>query len=321
MLQYILKRLGYSLLTLLVLVTLTFLLMRLMPGDPFVGERAVTPSVMETLNAKYGLDQPVHIQYVKYLNNILHGDFGTSMQYRNRDVADVIKGAFPYSFDLGIRALIFAVIMGILLGIVASMNHNKSWDTITMVIAVIGVSVPGFIIGSLLQYGIAYKFTHWIQDAFHTSFKLLPISGWETPSHKLLPPFALALGAMATIARLMRASMLDVIHQDYIKTAKSKGLSKVAIAWKHSIRNAILPVITVLGPLAATILTGAFVVENIFYIPGLGKFFVQSVQMNDYTMVTGLTLFYGAFLILSNMLVDIAYGFIDPRIRISKGKG
>ena len=184
-----------------------------------------------------------------------------------------------------------------------------------IVIAVIGVSVPSFIMGSVIQYFVALK----LQQFF--GIHLIPIGGWKNEWSKILPSFALGLSSLATIARLMRASMLDVVNQDYIKTARSKGLSQKVIIWRHAIRNAILPVVTVLGPLAAGILTGAFVVEKIFNIPGLGQYFIMSVQASDYTMISGLTLFYGAFLILANMLVDIAYGFIDPRIRLAKGKG
>lgn len=320
MLRYILKRIGYSILTLWVLVTLTFLLMHLLPGDPFVGQRAIPENIRQSLYQKYGLDKPLYVQYIKYLGNTLHGDFGDSLQYKNRPVTGIILQAFPYSFDLGLRALIFATIAGVCLGTIAAIKHGKKWDTATMIIAVIGVSVPGFIMGALLQYGISLKLTKFIQWAFNTDFKLLPISGWRSASHKILPPFALGLASLATMARLMRTSMLDVIGQDYIKTAKAKGLNKFAITWHHSIRNAILPVITVLGPIAAAILTGAFVIENVFNIPGMGKFFVQSVQTNDYPMITGTTIFYGAFLIIANMIVDIVYGFVDPRIRLADEK-
>lgn len=318
MLQYILKRIGYSVLTLLLLVTLTFALMHLLPGDPFTGLRALPESVKQALNEKYGLDKPLYTQYGIYVVNLLHGDLGDSLLYRNRPVTGIIKQAFPYSFDLGLRALLFALIAGVLFGIIAALNHGKRWDTVTMIIAVIGVSVPSFILGALLQYFIALKFSHLTDILF--GFKLLPISGWTTFAHKILPPFALGMGSLAIIARLMRTSMLDVIGQDYIKTAKAKGLSKVSVVWKHSIRNAILPVVTVLGPLAAALLTGAFVVENIFNIPGMGKFFILSVQANDYPMISGTTIFFGAFLIIANMLVDIAYSLIDPRIRLAKGR-
>lgn len=315
MTRYVLKRIGYSIITLFVLIALTFFLMRLLPGDPFLGEKAVPDNIKQVLVQKYGLDKPVYEQFFIYIGNILRGDFGTSMAYRNRTVNDIIFQAFPYSFDLGIRALIFALIAGVLLGIVASTHHGKAWDTTSILIAVIGVSVPSFIMGAVIQYFVALKFQQFL------GIKLIPIMGWKSELSKILPSFALGLSALASITRLMRASMLDVISQDYIKTARAKGLSQKAIIWKHAIRNAILPVVTILGPLAASILTGAFVVEQIFNIPGLGKFFIMSVQASDYTMISGLTVFYGAILILCNMLVDVAYGFIDPRIKLAKGKG
>jgi len=315
LIRFVLKRIGYSVLTLFVLIALTFFLMRLLPGDPFLGEKAVPDNIKQVLVAKYGLDKPVIQQFFIYIGNILHGDFGTSMAYRNREVNDIIGQAFPYSFDLGLRALIFALVAGILLGVVASVNHGKAWDTTSVIIAVIGVSVPSFIMGAVIQYFVALKLQQFL------GIKILPIGGWNSELSKLLPSFALGLSALATITRIMRTSMLDVINQDYIKTARAKGLSKRLIIWRHAIRNAILPVVTILGPLAANILTGAFVVELIFNIPGLGKYFVMSVQASDYTMISGLTVFYGAILIIANMLVDIAYGFIDPRIRLAKGKG
>jgi oligopeptide transport system permease protein len=309
--KYILKRLLYAFLTLLVLISLTFFMMRLLPGDPFIGEKAIPETTMEALNAKYGLDKPMITQLFMYMGNVFKGDLGLSIHY-NRPVTDIITQAFPYSFDLGMRALIFATILGILLGVVAAVKRGTKWDTITMLFAIIGVSVPGFIIGALLQYFLGLKLFQW------TGIRFFPITGWDTFSSKLLPSFALSFSSLATISRLMRTSMLDVLGQDYIKTAKSKGLSQKKIVWKHAVRNAIMPVITVLGPIAATVLTGAFVVENIFSIPGMGKFFVLSIQTQDYTMISGTTLFYGAFLVIANLIVDLAYGFIDPRVKLEE---
>jgi len=311
--KYILKRLLYAAMTLFVLISLTFFMMRLLPGDPFVGEKAIPATTLAALNAKYGLDKPVWDQFLMYVGNILHGDLGLSIHY-NRPVMDIIKQAFPYSFDLGMRALIFATIAGILLGIVAAVKRGTKWDTFTMLFAIIGVSVPSFIVGALLQYFLGLKFFQ------ATGIRIFPITGWNTFASKILPAFALSFGSLATISRLMRTSMLDVLGMDYIKTAKSKGLSQKKIIWKHAVRNAIMPVITVLGPIAAAVLTGAFVVENIFSIPGMGKFFVYSIQAYDYTMISGTTLFYGAFLVAANLLVDIAYGFIDPRVKLTEVK-
>ena len=311
--RYILKRIVYSLITILVLVVITFLLMQLLPGDPFTGGKALPDNVMAAMKAKYGLDKSVPEQLFQYIANILHGDFGISIP-DGRAVSDVIGEAFPVSFDLGIRALIFAFIMGVLLGIVAAVKRGTVWDSLAMFIALVGVSVPSFIMGALLQYFLGLK----LMQA--TGVSLFPITGWGTEMSKLLPSFALGFGTLAIVSRLMRTSMLDVLNQDYIKTAKAKGLSSKKIIWKHAVRNAIMPVITVLGPQAAAILTGAMVVEKIFAIPGMGKFFVTSITNNDYTMIAGTTIFYGVFLVAANLIVDVLYCVIDPRVKLAGGK-
>lgn len=319
MTRFILKRLGYAVLTLFVLVTITFFLMQLMPGDPFIGPKARSESIMQAVRAKYGLDKPVWQQYLIYIGNLVRGDLGTSMYYQGRDVTRIILDAFPYSFDLGLRALIFAITGGLLLGSIAGLKRGTKWDTLSTFVAIIGISVPSFIIGYLLQFTISITLSDLLRSWFNLPRRwlLLPVGGWTTWQSKILPAFALGLGSLATISRLMRSSILDVTNQDYVSTAKAKGLSPRQIATRHIIRNAILPVITVLGPMAAAILTGAFVVENIFAIPGMGKFFVISVQNQDYTLITGTTVFYGAFLVIATMLVDIVYGLVDPRIRLN----
>ncbi len=299
--------------TLFALLTLTFFIMHALPGDAFTGQKAIPPEVMANLEAKYGLDKPIGEQFVMYVGNFLRGDFGVSIKY-NRPISTIISESFVYSLDLGVRALLFAVIAGVLLGILASVKRGTGWDTASMLIAIIGVSVPSFIVGSVLQYFLG------LQLFQATGIKFFAVTGWEAFNSKILPAFALSFGSLATISRLMRTSMLDVLGQDYIKTAKAKGLSNRKVIWKHAVRNAIMPVVTVLGPIAAAVLTGAFVVERIFSIPGLGKFFVQSVRENDYTMIAGTTMFYGTFLILANFVVDLAYGFIDPRVKLEGGK-
>ena len=311
--KYVGKRLFYAILTVLTLTVLTFFMMRMLPGDPFIGTKALPEATIKALNAKYGLDKPVIEQLIMYISNAIKGDLGISIKY-NRPVTDIIAQAFPYSFDLGVRAVIFATIMGVLLGIVAAVKRGTKWDSLSMFFAIVGVSVPNFIIGSILQYFLGLKLFEW------TGVKVFPITGWDSFASKLIPSFALSFSSLATISRLMRTSMLDVLNQDYIKTAKSKGLSQGKIIWKHAVRNAIMPVITVLGPIAASVLTGAFVVENIFSIPGMGKFFVMSIQDQDYTMISGITLFYGIFLVVANLAVDLAYGFIDPRVKLTEGK-
>ncbi|MDC7286189.1 ABC transporter permease [Blautia schinkii] len=311
--RYIIKRIGYAVITIFVLIALTFTLMHLLPGDPFTGPKAIPESVKEALNVKYGLDKPLLQQFFIYVGNVLSGDLGASVP-DGRLVTDIIKQAFPVSLELGIRSLIFAFIIGILLGIVAAIKRGTVWDSASMFLALIGVSVPSFIIGSLLQYFLGLK----LYQA--TGTQVFAIMGWTTANSKILPAFALAFSSMATISRLMRTSMLDVLNQDYIKTAKAKGLKQRQIIWLHAVRNAIMPVVTVMGPLVASVLTGAFVVENIFSIPGLGKYFVQSVQTNNYTVISGTTIFYGTFLILANLVVDLIYGFIDPRVKLTGGK-
>ena len=313
MFKYVMKRIGYALLTLILLVTITFFMMRLLPGDPFIGEKAITETTRLALEQKYGLDKPVLEQLFIYMGNVFTGDLGMSMHY-NRPVNDIIKEAFPFSFDLGVRALIFATVMGVLLGIVAAVKRGTVWDTGAMFLAIIGVSIPSFIVGAVLQYFLGLKVFEW------TGMQIFPITGWTTELHKLLPSFALSFGSMATISRLMRTSMLDVLSSDYIKTAKAKGLSQGKIVRRHAVRNAIMPIITVLGPIAAALLTGAFVVENIFSIPGMGQFFILSIQVQDYAMISGTTIFYGAFLIMANLIVDLLYGLIDPRVKLTGGK-
>jgi len=303
--RYIIKRFIVSIITVWILATLTFFLIRALPGDPFLSEK-ITPEIKANMMRYYGLDKPLPVQYATYMSNLLKGDMGYSLRYKNREVNDIIADAFPASAELGVRSLVFSVTVGLILGIIAALNHNKGWDYASMVIAVIGVSVPSFIVGSLIQY------------LFGIKWRILPVAQWKSFAHTIMPTFALGLGTLALIARLMRTSMLEVVGQDYIKTAKAKGLSPFQVTVKHQIRNAILPVVTVLGPLVATLLTGTFVVEQIFAIPGLGRHYVLSIQNLDYTMVMGLTIFYGAFLVFMNFLVDIAYGLVDPRIRVGK---
>lgn len=309
LLKYTLKRLGYAVLTLFVLITLTFFMMRMLPGDPFLGDKTVTGAALENMKAKYGLDRPVIVQYFIYLGNCVRGDLGTSITY-NKAVMDIISEAFLVSADLGIRALIFAVIAGILLGMVAAVKRGSAWDSISMFIAMIGVSVPSFIMGALFQYFLGLQLRKLL------GFALFPVQGWGDFSKTILPSFALGLGSLATVSRLMRTSMLDVLNQDYIKTAKAKGLSQTKIILRHTVRNAIMPVLTILGPTVASVLTGTFVIESIFNIPGLGKYFVMSIKDLDYTMISGTTVFYGALLILCTLVVDLLYGLIDPRVKL-----
>lgn len=308
MLRYILKRVVSMLVTLWVVITITFFLMHSIPGDPFTNEKKIPEEIMANLKHKYGLDQPLIVQYGTYLKNLTKLDLGISLKYKNRSVNAMIAEGFPQSAKLGISASLFGITMGILLGIIASLNHKGFWDYFVIFIAIVGVSVPNFVFSSLFQY------------VFGVQLGWLPVARWTTPVHVILPAAALGFRMIAFQARMMRTSMLDVLGQDYIKTAKSKGLTKARVTRKHAIRNAILPVITILGPLLAAMLTGTFVVEKIFAIPGLGKFYIQSIQQNDFTVILGTTVFYSSVLVLMIFIVDVAYGLVDPRIRLDEGQ-
>lgn len=310
--KYFLKRIAYGVVTLFVLVSLTFFMQQLLPGDPFIGDKNLPEATMEALYAKYGLDKPVWMQYFIYLGNCLHRDLGVSLQ-NHREITTIIAESFVVSFDVGVRAVIFAFVLGVLLGTVAAIKRGSAVDTICMFVALVGVSVPSFIVASILQYFLGMKLTMALGDPVFAT------TGWDEWNSKILPVFALGFGSLAQISRLTRTSMLDVLSQDYIKTAKAKGLSQPAIIWKHALRNSIMPVVTVLGPITAGVLTGGFVVENIFSIPGMGRYFVQSIQNRDYTLISGTTIFYGAFLIVANLVVDLVYGLIDPRVKLEEG--
>ena len=311
--KYILKRLVYALLTIIVLIAITFFMMHAIPGDPFIGDKALSDSAKAALEAQYGLDKPLIQQLFIYIANAFQGDFGQSIKY-GREVIDIIGDSFPYSFELGVRALIIAVFGGIGLGSLAAIKRGKKADTIAMLVAVFGVSVPSFIVAALLLYYLALQ----LNTAIGTN--IFPITGWNSEMSKILPAIALSLGPLAQISRLMRTSMLDVLNSDYIKTAKAKGLSQGMIIWRHALRNACMPVLTVLGPITAGILTGGFVVEQVFSIPGMGRYFVVSIKENDYTMIAGTTIFYGMFLIISVLIIDILYGVVDPRVKLADSK-
>lgn len=319
--KYILQRIAIAIVTIFAVITVTFFLMHSIPGSPFSGGNAnLEEETLAALEAKYGLDKPLWEQYVVYLGNILRGDFGVSITYTNRSVNEIIATAFPVSADLGLRGLLFAVTAGILLGVGAALHHNKALDHISSVVAIIGISIPSFVLGTILQYLLGLVFSGWIKEVFNTSFQLFPLARWEGFRYTILPSFALGMGSVASITRLMRSSMLDVIDQDYVKTARSKGISNAAIIWKHEVRNALLPVVTVVGRMVGTICTGSFVIESLFAIPGLGKYYVNSITARDYTLTMGLTIFYSIFVVASTLVVDIIYCLLDPRIRLSGKK-
>jgi oligopeptide transport system permease protein len=308
MIKFILRRFLYALITLWLIATFTFVLMKNLPGNPLgEGAEKIPKATRDMLMKQYGLDKPLWEQYLTFMNNIIHGDLGASFQFPAHKVTDIIKQAFPSSLELGLISIVIAIVVGLTLGIIAALKHNKVGDYTAMFIAILGVSIPSFVLGPMLSYYVGVK------------WGILPAGLWKGPEYKVLPAIALSFGTIAILARLMRTSMLDVLNQDYIKTAKSKGLSTMTVVVKHTIRNAILPVITIIGPIFVNVITGTLVVEQIFSVPGLGKHFVSSVYSNDYTMISGLTIFYSAILIVVIFITDVVYGLVDPRIRLGKG--
>ncbi len=292
--------------TLWLIVTLTFFLMHAIPGSPFNEERNTSEIVQQNLEAHYHLNEPLMVQYLLYLKSLVSLDFGPSITQPSQTVNDLLGRGFPISFELGMITLIIAVVSGVILGILAALRHNGMIDYMAMTFAVLGISIPNFVMATLLIQQVA------------VNWGILPVATWTSWRHMVLPTLALATGPMAIIARLTRSSMLEVLTQDYIRTARAKGLSPIKIVFRHALRNALLPVVTVLGTLAAGILTGTFVIEQIFAIPGMGKYFVESINQRDYPVIMGTTVFYSAFLILMLFLVDLAYGFLDPRIKLHK---
>ncbi|MGE7693429.1 ABC transporter permease [Lysinibacillus sp. NPDC094177] len=308
MIKYILKRLMYILLALFVIVTATFFLLRVAPGNPFASERNFPPQIEEKLNETYGLNNPWYIQYKDYLIDAATFDFGESMKYKARSTNDMIAEGFPVSLTLGIEAMLLAIGFGVLIGVVAALYHNRFPDYLATTFAVLGISVPSFILAGLMQYFLAYK------------LQLFPISGWKGFTYSILPALAIAFSHMGFIAKLTRSSMLEQNNSDYVKMARAKGIGKWTVVFRHTLRNALLPVVTYLGPLTAGVVTGSFIVEQIFAVPGLGKHFVQSITNRDYTVVMGTTVFYAIILLFAVFIVDILYSVIDPRIRLKGAK-
>ncbi|UAT32810.1 ABC transporter permease (plasmid) [Bacillus badius] len=304
--QYILSRLGYTLVTFFVIATFTFFLMQTLPGSPFNDER-LSDVQKERMMERYGLDEPVPLQYVTYIGNIFKGDFGVSFQYDGRAVVDIIGERIGASVVLGLQSLVVGSIVGILLGIIAAYKHNTPIDYGAMILSVIGLSVPSFVFAGLLQYWIGVR------------LQWLPVAFWEGFEFSILPTISLSVFVIATLARFMRSEMLDVLGQDYIVTAKAKGLTNFNVIFKHSIRNAAIPIMTILGPMTVSLLTGTLVIEKIFSIPGLGEQFVKSIITNDFPMIMGVTLFYSILFIGVVLLIDIMYGIVDPRIRVAGG--
>lgn len=303
MVKYVLKRVLIALTTVFVLATVTFFLTKLLPGDPFMNEK-IPKEVQELQKAYYGLDKPVLEQYVKYMGNLITGNLGTSIKFVGRQVTDIIAEFFPVSATLGLISMLFAELIGMLFGILCAQYRNRWPDYVLMVFAILGIALPSMVIGPILRYFFAVK------------LQWLPVGGWGELRHMIMPAFVLGLGTVAGNTRSMRACMLAVTTQDYVKTARAKGMKPSRVVMKHELKNSLVPMITGLGPAIAGVLMGSFVVEQIFVIPGLGKHFVNAVSTLDYPLIMGLTIFYGAFLVVMNLLVDILYGVVDPRIRV-----
>ena len=302
MIRYLCKKASILLASLFCVITGTFFLMKAIPGDPFMDER-ITEEVLKILRAYYGLDQPLFSQYIKYLKEFITLDMGRSLVYHGRSVNDLIAHGFPVSAQLGLQALCLAIPTGILLGTWAAMKRGRWQDHTAMIISTLGISVPNFVMATLLQYLVALQ------------LHLLPVARWGTFANTILPTIALAALPTAFIARLTRSNMVEVLQQDYIRTAMAKGLPAFRIAIVHGLRNAVLPVISYLGPVTAQIITGSFVVERIFAIPGLGDWLIHSIHNRDYPVIMGITIFYSSLLLVSIFLADIAYSLLDPRIR------
>jgi len=304
MLNYIIKRLVASIVTLWVIATATFFLMHAIPGGPFDSEKPLPPQIKANLEEKFGLNKPISEQYMIYMKNLLKGDLGPSLKYEGRTVNDIIAYSFPTSAKLGVVTVIVSLIFGTYLGVTAALNQGKWQDQLVMVIATLGVTVPSFVMATFLILIFAVK------------LQILPAVGFEGPANYVMPVLALGGYSLSFIARLTRSSLLDVIRQDYIRTAKAKGLSRNVVIYKHALRNALIPIVTYLGPLMAGILTGSFVIEKVFGIPGLGREFVTGIYNRDYSMIMGLTVFDSFLLITFNFIVDLLYAVIDPRIKL-----
>ena len=302
MARFVINRVLSGLLAIFVLTTITFFLMHLIPGGPFNAEK-VNAHTLTLMMERYGFDRPVHVQYFDYMKNLARGDLGISVKKIGYTVNEIIAEKFPISLKLGLVSLGLSLLLGVPLGMLAAAKRDKIPDRVIMFISSIGYSVPGFVVGALLLYFLGIR------------WQLLPIMRLDTPLHYIMPACALAFSPLSYITRLTRSGLLDVIDQDYIKTARAKGLTRFVVIGKHALRNSIIPVITYMGPLTANTIVGGFVVERIFSVPGLGAYFITSITNRDYPLIMGTTVFYAAILILANMMVDIAYGIIDPRIK------
>ncbi|MBZ5751928.1 oligopeptide ABC transporter permease [Metabacillus rhizolycopersici] len=308
MVKYLAGRILYMIITLFLIVTFTFFLMKIIPGTPFSNAAKLSQTQLSIMTERYGLDQPVPVQYMNYMVNILKGDLGVSFQFNNVGVTKILMDSIGPSAVLGFQAILFGTLFGIILGVIAALRQNTWVDYGATFIAVLGKSIPSFVFAGLLQYYFAVKLG-WF-----------PVAFWRGPEYSILPTIALAMFPIATAARFVRTEMVEVLESDYITLAKAKGASWFEIAFKHALRNALIPVITVLGPLVVSLMTGSLVIEKIFGIPGLGEQFVKSIQVNDYPVIMGTTILFAVLFVAVILIVDLLYGIIDPRIRLAGGK-
>jgi oligopeptide transport system permease protein len=302
-LNYLFRRLGGAIPTLFVIIAVTFFMMRLAPGGPFARERKVPPEVEANLLKAYHLDEPLWMQFIRYLKGLVQGDFGPSFKYKDFSVADLISQGFPVSLQLGGIAILIALVLGVALGVWAAFRQNSAVDYVSMSVSMVGIAVPNFVVAPILTL------------VFGLMLHMFPVGGWGRWDHFVLPIIALCLPPLASIARLTRASMIEVLSSNFIRTARAKGLPEMITITRHAIRAALLPVVSYLGPAFANIITGSVVVEQIFSIPGIGRYFVQGSLNRDYTLVMGVTVFYGALIILCNLIADLLYGVLDPKVR------
>ncbi|WP_201715275.1 oligopeptide ABC transporter permease [Rossellomorea arthrocnemi] len=308
MVRYTIQRIVYMIITLLIIATATFFLMKLLPGSPLQNTERLSPEQQQIILDKYGLNDPLPEQYVNYMVGLAKGDLGLSFQYDNRPVTQILGSRIGPSSLLGFQAMVLGTFLGLLVGIIAAIKHNTWLDYGSTFMAVLGISIPSFVFAALLQYYVGVK------------LEWLPVALWGEYKHTILPTLALTVGVVATIARFMRTEMLEILNSDYILLATAKGISKTGTIVKHAVRNAMIPIVTILGPMTVAVMTGSLVVERIFAVPGLGEQFVLSINTNDYTVIMGITLFFSALFIGVIFLVDILYGIIDPRIRLAGGK-
>ncbi|MFS0750032.1 oligopeptide ABC transporter permease [Oceanobacillus sp. 1P07AA] len=307
MLKYIGKRIIYLIITLFIIASVTFFMMKFLPGTPFQNEEKLSIEQREILNEKYGLDEPIPVQYFNYMTNLAKGDLGVSFQFDNQPVTDLLANRIGPSLQLGFQAMLIGTVVGIFLGVLAAMFQNTWIDYGSTFLSVLGKSVPSFVLAALLQYVIGVQ------------LELLPVASWNGFASSIMPTIALAIFPIATAARFMRTELIEVFGSDYITLAKAKGNSRMEVSMKHAVRNALIPLVTVLGPMAVSLMTGSMVVEQIFAIPGIGEQFVKSIQTNDFPIIMGTTLFFAFLLTVIILIIDILYGIIDPRIRLTGG--